>query len=510
MKKYFLCIIGCCLAVHICAQQDALLLRINHEPVMRSEFETAYKKYSSSNSNNEEIKDFLPLFIDDQLKIAEAKALGLNTTPDFRAKVEGYIETLQIALSDDKNMPDVSSYKEQFKAPLSSKRFLIMQIYKSVPQNGSTVELQKIDQLMHRLYSELTTNPKANFEDYVEAYSDDKSRLEFTRTETELEFEEHVFAMQEGEISIPFFTPQGIHIVKVLGIKDGLSDGEYKRMLQNRIKKRYKNEADAVFLQKLKETYNYIPAADNIKELLHSGTTEKELFHLNGKVYTGVDFRCFAASNPKGLKRQFNDFVTKSLVDCEKKEPEILSVEPLLLVKAYENALLLSEITRWEVSDPAQDRAGLSAYFSVNKKKYRWARPRFKGVVLHTQDKNIISEAKRIVKKKPFGEWGAFIEEYFNLGVLPQVQVEQGIFAEGDHAYVDRQVFKNKQAQPLSSFPFTALIGKKVKGPESYEEVLTSLISDYEKFLETRWVKRLHKAYRVEINEEVLKTVNNH
>ncbi|WP_163177637.1 peptidylprolyl isomerase [Bacteroides sp. 51] len=513
MKRYFLyIIITCCFAVHLCAQQDTILLRINNEPVSRSEFESAYKKYTSSDSNNhKDVKEFLPLFIDDKLKIAEAKVLGLNATPEFRIKVEAYSEALQTGFLSDKSMPDISLYEESLKQFYSKERFLVMQIFKQIPQNCSNAELEKSDQLIRQLYSELMNNPEADFENYVEKYSDDKRSFEVGRMEVGLEFEKIISAMQKGDVSIPFFTPQGVHIVKVLDVKNGLSDREQKAMIRNRVKKKYRNGADSVFLQRLKDTYNYTPAQDNINELLKSGITEKTLFELDGKAYTGADFRFFAASNPKGLKRQFDDFVTKSLADCEKRTLETERPEHQLSVQEYEDALLLSEITRREVGDKAQaDQAGLSAYFSVNKKKYRWSRPRFRGVVLHTRDKGIISEAKKIVKKRPFDEWAGFIEEYFNLGGVQQVQVEQGIFAESDNAYVDGLVFKKKRAESPSSYPFTAVIGKKVKGPENYNEILIPLMSDYEKFLETAWMKRLHKAYRVEINEEVLKTVNNH
>ena len=511
IKKCFLYIIGCCFAIHVCAQQDTILLRINNEPVTRLEFESAFEKYTSLNSDHKKgVREFLPLFIDNKLKIVEAKVLGLNDIPEFRSKVEAYSEALQVELSNGKGMPDVTLYAESLKELYSKERFLVMQIFKRIPQNCSNIELQENDQLMKQLYVELTNNPEAAFEDYVEKYSDDKRSFEFGPMEVGLEFEKNIFAMNKGGISTPFFTPQGVHIVKILDIRNELSDREQRKILQTRIKGKYKNGADAVYLQRLKDTYNYTPVLDNINEFLNSGATEKVLFELEGKAYTGMDFSYFAESNPKGIKRQFDDFVTKSLVDCERRKSGTEHLDYHLSIKEYEDTLLISEISRREVINKAQDQSGLSAYFSVNKKKYRWSRPRFKGVVLHTRDKGIISEAKKIVKKKPFEEWAGFIEEYFNLGVVQQVQAEQGIFAEGDNLYVDGLAFKKQRAKSPESYPFTAIIGKKIKGPESYKEILTTLIPDYEKYLEARWVKRLHETYRVEINEEVLKTVNNH
>ena len=62
----------------------------------------------------------------------------------------------------------------------------------------------------------------------------------------------------------------------------------------------------------------------------------------------------------------------------------------------------------------------------------------------------------------------------------------------------------------LATFPFTAVLGKKVKGPDDYQEVKDRLVADYQTYLDGRWVDRLRSSAKVEINQEVLKTVNNH
>ena len=98
----------------------------------------------------------------------------------------------------------------------------------------------------------------------------------------------------------------------------------------------------------------------------------------------------------------------------------------------------------------------------------------------------------------------------FNAGDTPKVQAEQGLFAPGDNAYVDDLVFKGKDATPVLSFPFTAVQGRKQKGPDSLQEVREPLVTAYRNYLETYWVAKLRAAGKVEIDQEVLKTVNNH
>lgn len=511
VKKLVFLYIFCCSVVLLFAQQDPVLLRVNGEVIIRSEFEKAYKNHLASDSVKKGVKEYLNEFIDDRLKIIEAKTLGLNLEPGFQLKMKEYSGMLQGSSLIENNMRDVLFREGVLSDRYTAERFLIMQIFKYIPQNCSSTELEKTTQMMTQLHTRLVADPQADFASYIEEYSDDKRTLEISRMEVGLEFEQSVFSMHKGEISAPFLTPQGIHIVKVLDKKDALSDSELSGMSQLRVRQRYKNGGHGTFLQGLKEVYNYTPNVSAINELLTSGKTDRGLFTLNGKAYTSSDFYYFASSNPKAIRRQFDDFVTKSLIDCEVERIGKESPTYSQSVEEYEDAFLLSEITRRQVIDKARtDQAGLLAYFSVHKKKYRWASPRFRGVVLHTRDKKIIPEAKKLVKKIPVDEWGSLIMEYFNLGAVQQVQVEQGLFGEGDNPYVDDLVFKKGNVESLQSYPFTAVIGKKVKGPENYKEVLNTLVPDYEKFLKKRWITHLHDTYRVEINEEVLKTVNNH
>ena len=71
-------------------------------------------------------------------------------------------------------------------------------------------------------------------------------------------------------------------------------------------------------------------------------------------------------------------------------------------------------------------------------------------------------------------------------------------------------MFKKGDFEPLKSYPFTVVLGEKKKGPESYKEIVSRLIEDYQNHLDALWAERLRASAKVEINQEVLKTVNNH
>ena len=47
------------------------------------------------------------------------------------------------------------------------------------------------------------------------------------------------------------------------------------------------------------------------------------------------------------------------------------------------------------------------------------------------------------------------------------------------------------------------------KGPDDYREVIDRVRKDYRSYLDTCWMRELSESGKVEINQEVLKTVNN-
>ena len=96
----------------------------------------------------------------------------------------------------------------------------------------------------------------------------------------------------------------------------------------------------------------------------------------------------------------------------------------------------------------------------------------------------------------------------FNTDSLTQVKVERGLFVEGENAKIDELVFKGEPAKVDEKLPVAFVSGKLLKRPEDYTDVRGQVTADYQNYLEKVWVENLNKKYPVEINEDVLKTVN--
>ncbi|MBR6827582.1 MAG: peptidylprolyl isomerase, partial [Prevotella sp.] len=70
---------------------------------------------------------------------------------------------------------------------------------------------------------------------------------------------------------------------------------------------------------------------------------------------------------------------------------------------------------------------------------------------------------------------------------------------------------KDTAATHLKDYPINAHYGKVLKkGPEDYTDVRGLVVADYQEELEREWVADLRRKYAFKVNDDVLKTVNNH
>ena len=86
------------------------------------------------------------------------------------------------------------------------------------------------------IYQAFRNQPGLDFSALVERYSDDRQSRWIEGLQTTVEFENIAFALSKGEISEPFFTPAGIHILKVMDRKElpvyeDVVDGIVQRIL---------------------------------------------------------------------------------------------------------------------------------------------------------------------------------------------------------------------------------------------------------------------------------------
>ena len=127
--------------------------------------------------------------------------------------------------------------------------------------------------------------------------------------------------------------------------------------------------------------------------------------------------------------------------------------------------------------------------------------------MLRCTGRRVAKRVRKMLKQLPPADWQDAIRLLFNSDGT-QVEAEQGTFIPGQNPYVDERIFRRGKAPQSADYPHVVLVGRKQKGPVDYHEVLERLLADYRTDQEKHWMRSLRSSVKVEINQEVLKTVN--
>lgn len=350
------------------------------------------------------------------------------------------------------------------------------------------------------------------------------------------EFEDKAFALNKGEISEPFTTAFGYHIMKLIDTRPLASFDDKKNEIKSMIARSdRRNDMRATTAERLKKEFNYQLNSQNYNALIKQANAAQAvdsafiadlkkqnavLFTFDGATsYTQQQFADFLDKNkatPKltpsdALADKFDQFVIESAFDYQDSSLEGRYPDFANLMKEYHDGILLFEVSNKEVWEKAsKDTEGLKAFFEANKADYNWEKPKYKGFVISCADKKIEKEAQKLVKKTGADTLTKVLISKFNTSEGTGIKVEKVLVAEGENKAVDCFGFKTldkKAFEAPEKFPYVFVTGKILKNPESYEDVRGLVTSDYQNHLEEEWLKYLRNKYTIEVDQNVLKTV---
>ena len=166
------------------------------------------------------------------------------------------------------------------------------------------------------------------------------------------------------------------------------------------------------------------------------------------------------------------------------------------------------EISNEEVWRKAsEDMAGLVAYFEKNKKNYAWDEPHYKGYVVLTKDSKTTKKIKKETSRMTPDDAVQYMNDNYIVGAVSYVKIERGLFKKGSNAFVDKAAFKTGVPELPAEFQDFFLLGKVLKGPDSYVDVRGPVITDYQNYLEDNWIKALNDKYKVTVYPELFETI---
>lgn len=583
MKKLFLSIIALCsLAVFA---EDKVLLTIDGQPVMQSEFLYIYEKNNQETAIDQKtIDEYLDLFINFKLKVHEAEMQGIDTTEAFIKELASYRKQATPKYMQD-TILDEAMMRLSYEHMKVNRRVahIAVECPMGSPDSLEQAALARINDARLRVTTgkpiitkkgkkTITTPGKPeNFGDVALEVSTDPSVQE-NRGELGWivpfryvwPFEKTVYETPVGEVSQVFRTQYGFHIALVE------EERPHTEVHASHIMKMVPRGNDSLSLVKKAELmllHEQVKAGADFAELAKTSSDDK------GSAVKGGDLGWFGhgvmvkpfedaafALEPGQLSAPFEsrfgwhiiylhdkrniqpyeemrkDIRTKMMrderyqevrkqyienlrkeyqLDANMPDKDVLAVEdanlenkhPELksLMKEYHDGILLFDVSLKEVWDKASlDTVGITNFFKKNKKQYKWDEPRYKGNVVYCKDKSSMKAAKAILKSAHKDSVSSYIEHRINVDSVDYVRVEKGMWKPGQNKAIDKLQWKKGDWNPTEEYPYVFLSGKVLKAPEEYTDERGKVVSAYQDFLEKEWIARLRQKYAVVVNEAAL------
>jgi len=346
------------------------------------------------------------------------------------------------------------------------------------------------------------------------------------------EFEDTAFALKKGEMSHPFQTAYGWHIMKLIDQRPIGSFEQKKEEIDRHIM--HDERANMIangFIQQLKEEYHFKtdtaslnafyrlaekhPIDDSIF-VAESQTWNAPIAFFDHSQISQKAFADYLKANPKSnlstekeiLDEKWKQFVSNTLMNFEDSQLERKYPAFANLVREYHDGILLFNISNEKIWDKAiKDTQGLEAYFNQHKTNYNWKEPRFKGVIVYCKNLKVKNEAEALLQKAPKDSISSYLTTHLNKDTSFVVKVDQGLFSKGENPAVDKLIFHTGNFEPDKTFPVVFYSGKVITKPESYLDVRGLVTADYQNYLDSEWVTQLRKKYPIVVNDSVLATI---
>lgn len=372
---------------------------------------------------------------------------------------------------------------------------------------------------IHDIYAKLQQGDAFDF--LAQQYSDDKAsapkggRLQkFSANKMIPSFSNAAFALKkENDISEPFQTPYGWHVVRLIKRHPVKSYEELKDDLSKKIENSPRIDiVGQSVAARLKNEYK-ISYNDNFKQLFLTNkidqlATSKEemIFSINSKEIPVKELISYNnEQRNKSLSVTYDDFVNQEVIKYYKENLEKTNDDFAITMQEYKDGLLLFDLLQQKVWKRAEkDTVALQKFFSERRQNYMHkkrgdliiatcTRPEKAELVKkYLEENKTVKEIKALVNENPTIHvlFSSGIVEATNKKLPKGFELKEGvsnIYKEGDNHFIIVKV--NSVLEPSK---------------KELKEARGLVINDFQEHIEKEWIKELRAKYTVKIKKRTL------
>ena len=260
-------------------EKGAVLMTVNNVPVYKSEFEQIYWKNKKEKvATKEDLDEYMELFSKFKLKVTEAEDLGMDTVASFIKELDGYRVQLEKPYLVDKQVNErlITEAYDRINTEIRASHILIKKDGSATPED-TLKAYNRIKNIREKiLRGDLT------FAEAAKRMSEDESAKQnhgdlgyFTAFRMVYSFESAAFNTPVGEISQPFRSRFGYHIVKTVDSRAGRGSVKVSHLMLS-IKKEMSELDKENLRKKIYELYEKLGEGESFVKLAKEFSEDRQ------------------------------------------------------------------------------------------------------------------------------------------------------------------------------------------------------------------------------------------
>ena len=399
---------------------------------------------------------------------------------------------------------------------------------------------EKPEVKIQEIYKKITQGE--DFESLAKQFSDDKNSAPkggmltpFSGGQLNVqEFEDIAFGLEnEGDVSMPFKTNYGWHIVKLYNKKPIADFEAIKTELIEKVKRDDRSKLiDDALVTKLRKLYKINkeqPALKYFESIFNDDyfkrtwklpsdfTSEKILLKIGKKQYSFLNFGEYLEKTQRSpiqkgsysfiISNKYESFLNEKLVEYHEDNLEDENEDFANIVQEYRDGLLLFELmesTIWNASKT--DSIGIQEYYNNHMTEYVSPKTIDAVVASSTKQKTIKKVSKLLDQGMDLDQIKSLVNSNDNIEVI----FTQGMIEENHQSIPEGFDFKEGISKIYNhNNAYVAVLVKTIipETLKTFDEAKGSVISDYQTQKEENWIKQLKEKYKIIINQDVLSHV---